>query len=92
MRLEQLHPRGDLLVIRPLVLREYKAGSHVVPATVASWIPPTQGEVIACGPAVELTRPGSRVLFGVGVGQEVPLSDGTTVRILRQADIICEMD
>lgn len=82
------------MVVRPLVLREYRQGAHVVPATVAEWIPPTQGVVLACGDRVgnPQLRPGTRVLYGLGVGSEVLLEDSTKVRLIREGDVICELE
>lgn len=92
MTLDEITPLHDRLLIRPLHTPVYKSRGHIVPETVTDWIPPTQGEVLKRGPLARKVRPGSRVLYGLGSGVRVTLEDNSEVLLLRERDVICEMD
>ena len=82
-----IKPTKHRLVVKVLEVEGLSERGFVLPDTVAEWIPPTQGRVVAVGSNVEKTRVGEKVLYGLGAGEEY---EG--VLVLHEDDIICGMD
>ena len=80
-------PRSGVLVVKPDLFDEVFMSGMKVPDTVASFIPPQQGEVVAIGSDVAGVKVGDSVLFGLEVGVEF---EGLV--FLKQADIVCRVE
>jgi chaperonin GroES len=97
VRMAQLIPLADKLVLRPIVQEEVLASGIVIPDTAKE--KPQQGEVIAVGPGrrdddgkivpMEIAV-GDRVLYAKYTGQEIKIENEELI-VLRESDILCKV-
>lgn len=82
-----MQPYKKRLAVEVLGVEGLSASGFILPDTVAEWIPPTQGRVVAVGSEVGKTAVGEKILYGLGAGTEY-----RGLLFLHEDDIICEMD
>lgn len=87
----QLHPYGTKLVVKPAEGGDLRSAGFIVPDTVAASVPPQQGTVLLVGPRVTRVARGQRVVYGLGVGQELVL-DNEPLVFIDERDVICGIE
>lgn len=83
-----IRPIGAKIMLEPLRGLEFFMLGHKIPDTVMEDIPPCQGRVVAVGRRVTKVGPGARVVYSLGVEEEVTVGDEGFVFIDEQ-DVIC---
>ena len=92
MRLQDVLPFRHRVLIKPFVRTECRSsGGLVVPETVAEYVPPQQGEVLAVGAGVSCVSVGEKVVYGIGIGHEFRI-DSEDMLIIHEGDVICELE
>jgi len=94
----KIRPLSDRIVVEPMEETEEMRGGLYIPDTAKE--KPQQGTVVAIGPGrrtdegellpVELTV-GARILYGKYSGTEVTV-DGTDLLIIKETDVLAELD
>ena len=78
---------GSTMLVKPFAFEGAMVmEGSIVPDTVASAIPPQQGEVLQIGRDIEFVKVGDNVIFGIGAGQ-----GWEGLLLLSEAEIICKI-
>lgn len=85
----KIKPTQDRVVVAPIDPEKVTASGLILPAQAME--KPQHGRVAAIGPEVEHLDVGAQVLYSKYGGTEIELH-GETVILLRQVDILAEVD
>jgi len=80
-------PLSRIVIVEPFEVEEMMMDGLKVPDTVAAFIPPQQGEVVAVGRSVRGIEVGDRVLYGLEVGMEF-----AGLVFLKENEIVCGIE
>lgn len=91
---EQLKPKHDKIVVLPAPAETTTAGGIIIPENAKE--KPSVGTVVAVGEGLT-DRPmtlkvGDTVMYGKFAGQEVPLVEGGPYLVMRDTDVLIEVE